>query len=100
MERPLDYSKCARPGCDQGEGRVDNYCSVYCRDIDELNIEITQLRERYYKLNANWLLDSASVMWASGWCHVCGHPILFPNYYHATDCAYEAWAVEHRPKKE
>jgi len=50
MERPLDYSKCARPGCEEDEGRIDNYCSVYCRDIDELNIEIAQLDAKYNEL--------------------------------------------------
>ena len=66
----------------------------------ELEAENERLRERYYKLNANWLKDSASLMWARGWCHVCGCPILPPKYNHAVDCGYEVWAVENRPSQD
>ena len=27
--------KCARPGCDDTEWRIDGYCSIYCRDVVE-----------------------------------------------------------------
>ena len=66
--------------------------------IRKLKAENERLRERYYKLNASWLKDSANVIWINGWCHVCGHPIAPPKYCHTADCDYEAWAVEHRPR--
>ena len=31
--------KCARADCTETEFRIDGYCSIYCRDIDELEDE-------------------------------------------------------------
>jgi hypothetical protein len=31
--------QCARPGCSEAEDRIDGYCSVYCRDIHDLEQE-------------------------------------------------------------
>lgn len=53
-ERPLDYSKCARPGCDEDEGRIDNYCSVYCRDVDEAWLRVAQLEEFVRLVQVEW----------------------------------------------
>lgn len=41
---------CARPGCGEAESRVNGYCSVYCEDTHELDIEVVQLREALLSL--------------------------------------------------
>ena len=80
--------------------RIGLHCeAAYRAGQSQLKAENERLRERYYKLNANWLRDVASVMWTRGWCHVCARLILPPKYYHAVDCDYETWATENRPKK-
>lgn len=36
--------KCTRPSCEEKEDRIHGYCSVYCKDIHELEIEIERLQ--------------------------------------------------------
>lgn len=36
---------CERPACDHQEYRIDGYCSIYCRDIHELELEVESLRQ-------------------------------------------------------
>ena len=38
--------QCNRPGCDCAENRIDGYCSCYCRDLHELEIENDKLQRQ------------------------------------------------------
>lgn len=31
---------CARPGCNEQEWRIDGYCSIYCRDLNEARADV------------------------------------------------------------
>ena len=35
---------CAREGCEDDEFRIDGYCSMECRDVDEVEIEFRAYR--------------------------------------------------------
>lgn len=37
---------CSRPGCTDKENRIDGYCSVYCRDVHEEQIENAELQRK------------------------------------------------------
>lgn len=36
--------KCAR--CGDPEFRIDGYCSIYCRDLAEVEVEVNNLRQK------------------------------------------------------
>ena len=42
--------QCGRNGCGSTENRVDGYCSIYCRDIDEAYQEIERLEKIVFAL--------------------------------------------------
>lgn len=48
---------CSRPLCEEQENRVDGFCSIYCRDVDDLETEVSQLELR--KQNAEAMLKLA-----------------------------------------
>jgi len=37
--------RCAREACQEKEDRIDGYCSVYCRDVDEAWLEVARVKE-------------------------------------------------------
>ena len=49
----MDARKCGRPNCKNTEYRIDGYCSIYCRDIHDLEVqleasqqELAEIKER------------------------------------------------------
>jgi hypothetical protein len=51
--------KCGREACNEKEDRIDGYCSVYCRDVDEAWMEVARLEakiDRQYRSHdmKNW----------------------------------------------
>jgi len=37
--------KCKRSGCEEAESRIDGYCSMYCRDVDEAWCEVARVKK-------------------------------------------------------
>lgn len=50
--KPLTVKRCVR--CNEDEFRIDGFCSVYCRNMDELEREIVRLREKNGNLR-DWI---------------------------------------------
>ena len=42
--------KCGRPHCKNTEYRIDGYCSMYCRDVHDLETQLTASRAEVERL--------------------------------------------------
>ena len=52
----MDDKKCGRPNCINTEYRIDGYCSVYCRDVHDLEVELKTAQAEVAKWR-NWHPD-------------------------------------------
>lgn len=56
--------KCSRPGCQEQEDRIDGCCSVHCRDVYDLELELETLRaydNAFEGVDVNKIIDLGGV---------------------------------------
>jgi len=63
----MDNKKCGRPHCKNVEYRIDGYCSIYCRDVHDLETALEAAQQELAEANEtmrSWkLLDETGYKW-------------------------------------